>query len=154
MELSKLNAPRPPLNVRYPGSGRSINPQSEFRNSKCQGGELNSRPRAYESPALPLSYPGAKFFCTLKRCFLNPATHAADTAASTAFWANRAQTRMLRQLLLRQIRREILLRAAHCSHEKNAVVHLHRAGPSLLLDVTPPLEFFRLSRLRVPGRRK
>ena len=25
---------------------------------KCQGGELNSRPRAYESPALPLSYPG------------------------------------------------------------------------------------------------
>src|SRR5205823_14039537 len=27
---------------------------------QCQGGELNSRPRAYESPALPLSYPGAK----------------------------------------------------------------------------------------------
>jgi hypothetical protein len=26
--------------------------------SECQGGELNSRPRAYESPALPLSYPG------------------------------------------------------------------------------------------------
>ena len=26
----------------------------------CQGGELNSRPRAYESPALPLSYPGPK----------------------------------------------------------------------------------------------
>jgi hypothetical protein len=25
----------------------------------CQGGESNSRPRAYESPALPLSYPGA-----------------------------------------------------------------------------------------------
>jgi hypothetical protein len=27
---------------------------------KCQGGELNSRPRAYESPALPLSYPGSE----------------------------------------------------------------------------------------------
>jgi hypothetical protein len=27
-------------------------------NCPCQGGELNSRPRAYESPALPLSYPG------------------------------------------------------------------------------------------------
>ena len=26
--------------------------------SWCQGGESNSRPRAYESPALPLSYPG------------------------------------------------------------------------------------------------
>src|SRR4051812_33792590 len=25
---------------------------------KCQRGESNSRPRAYESPALPLSYPG------------------------------------------------------------------------------------------------
>src|SRR6266481_7510911 len=35
--------------------------QPEIRNAKstCQGGELNSRPRAYESPALPLSYPGA-----------------------------------------------------------------------------------------------
>ena len=30
--------------------------------SNCQGGELNSRPRAYESPALPLSYPGANFY--------------------------------------------------------------------------------------------
>jgi hypothetical protein len=28
---------------------------------KCQGGGLNSRPRAYESPALPLSYPGVTF---------------------------------------------------------------------------------------------
>jgi hypothetical protein len=25
---------------------------------ECRGGELNSRPRAYESPALPLSYLG------------------------------------------------------------------------------------------------
>src|SRR5436190_24138458 len=30
------------------------------RVGECQGGELNSRPRAYESPALPLSYPGLK----------------------------------------------------------------------------------------------
>ena len=28
---------------------------------ECQGGDLNSRPRAYESPALPLSYPGERF---------------------------------------------------------------------------------------------
>src|SRR5438132_1956086 len=27
---------------------------------ECQGGESNSRPRAYESPALPLSYPGVR----------------------------------------------------------------------------------------------
>ncbi len=31
---------------------------SSMKERKCQGGELNSRPRAYESPALPLSYPG------------------------------------------------------------------------------------------------
>src|ERR1051326_5250406 len=37
-----------------------MNPQSAIGHpqSDCQGGELNSRPRAYESPALPLSYPG------------------------------------------------------------------------------------------------
>ena len=153
MELSNLNAPRPTLNVRYPGSGRSINPQSEFRNSKCQGGELNSRPRAYESPALPLSYPGAKFFCTLKRFFLNPAAMQRIPLRLLAFGQTGAN-RILAQLLLRQIRRQILLRAAHCSHEKNAVAHLHRAGPSLLFDVTPALKFFRLPRLRIPGRRK
>src|SRR5881392_219072 len=34
----------------------------------CQGGELNSRPRAYESPALPLSYPGEKG-AEIESCF-------------------------------------------------------------------------------------
>ena len=31
------------------------------QSERCQGGESNSRPRAYESPALPLSYPGGIF---------------------------------------------------------------------------------------------
>src|SRR3984893_10434609 len=35
-------------------AAKDINPS----HNKCQGGELNSRPRAYESPALTLSYPG------------------------------------------------------------------------------------------------
>src|SRR6266513_3038793 len=35
-------------------------PLETERVGECQGGELNSRPRAYESPALPLSYPGVK----------------------------------------------------------------------------------------------
>src|SRR6266436_9193655 len=35
------------------------NPDSALEN--CQGGDSNSRPRAYESPALPLSYPGFYF---------------------------------------------------------------------------------------------
>ena len=34
--------------------------RSPLQSGKCQGGELNSRPRAYESPALPLSYPGER----------------------------------------------------------------------------------------------
>jgi hypothetical protein len=37
--------------------GRSARPDQR---TKCQGGESNSRPRAHESPALPLSYPGVK----------------------------------------------------------------------------------------------
>ena len=36
----------------------AIKPPHEGWQPECQGGELNSRPRAYESPALPLSYPG------------------------------------------------------------------------------------------------
>src|SRR5438477_2342955 len=35
-----------------------ISRQRKNLKRSCQGGELNSRPRAYESPALPLSYPG------------------------------------------------------------------------------------------------
>src|SRR6266403_257849 len=38
---------------------RAVYVQCE-RVGECQGGDSNSRPRAYESPALPLSYPGAK----------------------------------------------------------------------------------------------
>ena len=38
---------------------------------ECQEGELNSRPRAYESPALPLSYPGDKDFLTALALYLN-----------------------------------------------------------------------------------
>src|SRR5205085_1405418 len=37
------------------GSAKNVNPRHDW---KCQRGESNSRPRAYESPALPLSYPG------------------------------------------------------------------------------------------------
>jgi hypothetical protein len=38
--------------------GSNAPPTAAIR--ECQGGELNSRPRAYESPALPLSYPGSE----------------------------------------------------------------------------------------------
>ena len=32
--------------------------RAKVNSKKCQRGESNPRPRAYESPALPLSYPG------------------------------------------------------------------------------------------------
>ena len=38
--------------------GRALQDVNPSHLKMCQGGELNSRPRAYESPALPLSYPG------------------------------------------------------------------------------------------------
>src|SRR5881275_230004 len=42
----------------------------------CQGGELNSRPRAYESPALPLSYPGEEFLLAELPAVLNQSLKA------------------------------------------------------------------------------
>src|SRR5438552_18940109 len=48
------------ISDRRPCELRAIGNIRTTKNLKrsCQGGELNSRPRAYESPALPLSYPG------------------------------------------------------------------------------------------------
>jgi hypothetical protein len=43
---------------------KNVNPG---HNEKCQRGESNSRPRAYESPALPLSYPGIKLIIFAER---------------------------------------------------------------------------------------
>src|SRR6202011_72445 len=55
--------------TRKPERSRAVRLQKE-RVGECQGGESNSRPRAYESPALPLSYPGeaAESFGTAPQC--------------------------------------------------------------------------------------
>src|SRR5262249_26724487 len=46
------------------------NRHSTTENQKtCQGGDSNSRPRAYESPALPLSYPGVNPYKGPKEIF-------------------------------------------------------------------------------------
>jgi hypothetical protein len=44
----------------FPGCATCFGGRCREAILKCQGGELNSRPRAYESPALPLSYPGGE----------------------------------------------------------------------------------------------
>src|SRR6266496_4262059 len=48
-------------------------------NGECQGGDSNSRPRAYESPALPLSYPGKFAAKKVNRmtCAVNASTNCA-----------------------------------------------------------------------------
>ena len=49
------------LQIRYsvgPRARAECRPRPSY---VCQGGDSNSRPRAYESPALPLSYPGFYF---------------------------------------------------------------------------------------------
>src|SRR5437868_5647659 len=53
------------------------------KNRECQGGELNSRPRAYESPALPLSYPGDEFLLAELPAVLNQSLKA-DSDANRA----------------------------------------------------------------------
>src|SRR6266480_443079 len=62
-ERATLNGDRTPdaqmIKVYRLGNNIVRDPSTALRMIKsCQGGELNSRPRAYESPALPLSYPG------------------------------------------------------------------------------------------------
>jgi hypothetical protein len=54
---------------RCSGAGLAAQNIDQRHIEKCQGGESNSRPRAYESPALPLSYPGANFFATIPSIF-------------------------------------------------------------------------------------
>src|SRR5205809_4681302 len=64
VNLGTANAQRSMPNVQHSTSkAQTSNVQRSTPNiqrptKECQGGELNSRPRAYESPALPLSYPG------------------------------------------------------------------------------------------------
>src|SRR5437879_2217312 len=61
-EQPENDEPRQPIRISarkefLDGTGEVIH-RGDTKN--CQGGELNSRPRAYESPALPLSYPGVQ----------------------------------------------------------------------------------------------
>src|SRR5436190_13444335 len=72
-----------------PGKGKAM---TSIPEEKCQRGELNSRPRAYESPALPLSYPGdARQIecCRLHVSTASPALMIAAVAAPLAL--NRCQ---------------------------------------------------------------
>src|SRR4030095_4656430 len=105
------------------------------RSKHCQGGESNSRPRAYESPALPLSYPGVK-------------------AATKFNHSLRLSTQRGLLFLLRDIRREIFFAATQCSHETNAFVFSHHACPAVLIDITPAVEMLRRAGFHIALGRK
>jgi hypothetical protein len=62
-------------------TAENVNPR-HFEN--CQGGELNSRPRAYESPALPLSYPGLEKFLNCVNTLRQPDQPRKLSGLSTA----------------------------------------------------------------------
>src|SRR6266404_869577 len=147
---------------------------------KYQGGELNSRPRAYESPALPLSYPGIKLF-HFARCLsaIRPTPNAFGAAlprhpsglAAELPWqfatklagagsrVNGAgclstSPRSLLLLRLGNIGREIFFAAAHCRHKTDAVFLFDYAGPTFLIDMAPAGKFLGCAGLRIPLRRK
>src|SRR5207302_10560295 len=84
----------------------------------CQGGELNSRPRAYESPALPLSYPGNSRQSWLAQAHVSTERVLLDFAAFALL------------LRLGTIGREIFFAAAHCRHKTDAVRLFHYAAPT------------------------
>src|ERR1700730_13598145 len=106
----------------------------------CQGGELNSRPRAYESPALPLSYPGVGGEKIESR---NVACQRGQTCRSS-----------VDLIFLLNVGREIFFAAAQCRHETDAVVFLHHAGPIFKIDKAPAGKVARRPSLRIPLRRK
>src|ERR1700730_2063087 len=99
----------------------------------CQGGELNSRPRAYESPALPLSYPGFK---------------RRQSSIAPRCCQRRRKLSILQalELIFRlvNIRREIFRASAQRSHEANALFLLHPAAPTFLFDIAPAGKISRL----------
>src|SRR3954470_6031086 len=88
---------------------------------ECQRGELNSRPRAYESPALPLSYPGVR---------RQNSTAPADV--STPGDARRRGCAGSGQIWF-----QILFFAVERGHETDTGLRLDGTGPAFLFDVTP-----------------
>src|SRR6266496_2550988 len=118
----------------------------------CQGGELNSRPRAYESPALPLSYPGVVLAQTISTK-PNSTNHESFQGCSTSELPciNRAgrfnrtsrtcQWSLNLLVRLRNVRGEVFFTATQRGHEADAVALCHCANPVFLMNIPPPREF-------------
>src|SRR6266498_811703 len=117
------------------------NPQSKICDPKstCQGGESNSRPRAYESPALPLSYPGAK------ERKLN-ASHSVSTRTDV--------NRSLFACRVGKVRLQVLFGTTQCGHEAHPAMLAHCADPAFLMNVAPSGKRQHRAGFRIPLRRK
>src|SRR5206468_9614279 len=101
-----------------------------------QGGESNSRPRAYESPALPLSYPGIK----LRRKDSMPRRDM-STSSNLLF-------------RLRNVRGKVSFTARERGHEAHPIVLFDCANPPFLLNIPPPRKTQHRAGLDVSLRRK
>ena len=101
-----------------------------------QGGESNSRPRAYESPALPLSYPGIK----LRRKDSMPRRDM-STDSNLLF-------------RLRNVRGKVFFTARERGHEAHSVVLCDRGNPAFLMNVPPAGKPQHCARLDIPLRWK
>src|SRR5438874_1759646 len=127
------------------GTTNNVNP-CHFR-EKCQGGELNSRPRAYESPALPLSYPGAPFISqslSQDLCRTNPECFRGCSTAELPWRCGqkvrrRVLTCQRATLLLRRrkIWHQIFFGTPERSHEADPVTFCDRSNPAFLMDIPP-----------------
>src|ERR1051325_75050 len=93
-------------------------------------------PKAFGA-APPLSYPGAR-------------------ATKIRSIGNTVNATTVLDLLFRfgDIRREIFFASAKRRHEANTLILSHHPGPTVLIDVTPPVEMFGRARLRVAFRWK
>src|SRR6266571_8743872 len=98
----------------------------------CQGGESNSRPRAYESPALPLSYPGS----AAKR-FNGASPHVNGATLRRRLW---------------NIWREVFFAATDRGHEAHAIMLCDCPDPAFLMNIPPRGESQDCSGLGIPLR--
>ena len=151
---------------------RQLNRQSEIENQKCdcQGGDSNSRPRAYESPALPLSYPGE--FWRRQRSIagisLSTHDHTNDSSSSSTSSAHsqfsdrraeKSQTKRKRKtrpllLWLREIRRQIFLITSQRGHKAYSAAFRYCTHPAFLTNIAPSGKVQHRASFRIALRRK
>ena len=142
---------------------KTSNAQRRTSNAQliCQGGESNSRPRAYESPALPLSYPGQiggdKGQSRDLQCQCDK--HHDESSSSSASLSLRCEIGGSKKKIQRKkifllfwlpdVRLQVLVIAPDRGHEAYITLFLYCADPAFLMNVAPSGELQHRARFRV-----